>query len=199
MTVMDAASPAERIDRIFEVVGIAGSLRRESYNRALLRAAAELAAPGIRVTTYDLTSVPLYNADVDAGGAPQSVVELREAVRQSDGLLIATPEYNYGVPGLLKNAVDWLSRPRLGSCLDGKPAAVMGASPGMTGTARSQAQLRQAFVSTNTPTLLQPEVLVSRANDKFNLEGQLTDQATRDVLKRFLAQFGVWIARFVMR
>lgn len=185
-----------RVDRTFEVVGFAGSLRRASYNRALLQAAAELAAPRLHVVIHDLSPVPLYNGDVEDAGVPTAVTELRNAVRQADALLIATPEYNHGVPGVLKNTIDWLSRPPRDSSLNGKVAAIMGASPGMTGTARSQTQLRQAFVFTNTYALLQPEVLVARAHEKFDANGHLTDQSTRDFLKTFLAGFADLIARF---
>jgi chromate reductase, NAD(P)H dehydrogenase (quinone) len=186
-------------DRRFEVVGLAGSLRRASYNRALLRAAAELGAPTLHVVIHDLSPIPLYNADVETERVPGPVVELRTAVRQADALLIATPEYNHGVPGVLKNTIDWLSRPPRESALNGKVAAIMGASPGMTGTARSQSQLRQAFVFTNTYALLQPEVLVARAHEKFDAEGRLTDSGTRDFLTTFLARFAELISRFVAR
>src|SRR5215510_14517809 len=158
--------------RVFDVVGFAGSLRRGSYNRALLRAAVENAPPRIRITTVDI-DLPVYNADVEASALPKVVSDLRERIRQADGLLIATPEYNYGVPGVLKNAIDWLSRPPRNSALDGKVAAVMGASLGTMGTARAQLQLRQTFVFTNTYVLLQPEVLVGRAHEKFDEGGQL--------------------------
>lgn len=185
--------------RPFQVLGIAGSLRRASYNRALLQAVAELAAPTLHVIVHDLSPIPLYNADVETAGVPTAVAELRAAVRQADALLIATPEYNHGVPGVLKNTIDWLSRPPRESALNGKVAAIMGASPGMTGTARSQAQLRQAFVFTNTYALLQPEVLVGRAHEKFDADGRLTDQSTRDFVKTFLAAFADLISRFVRR
>src|SRR4051812_6968245 len=181
--------------RVYTVVGVAGSLRRGSYNRPLLRAAIELAPPALDIVTRELDAVPLYNGDVEAVGVPPSVEELRAAIRQADALLIATPEYNHGVPGVLKNAIDWLSRPPRGSALNGKVAAIMGASPGMTGTARSQSQLRQAFVFTNTYALLQPEVLVARAHEKFDADGRLVDQATRDFLGTFLQQFAGFIGR----
>jgi chromate reductase len=165
----------------------------------LLQAAADLAAPSLHVVVHDLSAIPLYNADVEAAGVPDAVAELRTAVRQADALLIATPEYNHGVPGVLKNTIDWLSRPPRDSALNGKVAAIIGASPGMTGTARSQAQLRQAFVFTNTYALLQPEVLVARAHEKFDAEGRLTDETTREFLKTFLAAFNDLISRFVVR
>jgi chromate reductase, NAD(P)H dehydrogenase (quinone) len=183
---------------VFNVVGFAGSLRRGSYNRALLRAATELAPPALHIVIHELDEIPLYNGDVEAAGAPPGVVRLRDAIRKADGLLIATPEYNHGVPGVLKNTIDWLSRPPGDSALNGKVAAVMGASPGMTGTARGQSQLRQAFVFTNTYALLQPEVLVGRAHEKFDAEGRLVDQATRDFLATFLQRFTALIALHAM-
>ena len=177
------------VDRVFNVVGFAGSLRRGSYNRALLRAALELAPPALHIVIQELDDIPLYNGDIETAGTPQSVAQLRDALRKADGLLIATPEYNYGVPGVLKNAIDWLSRPPRDSALNGKVAAVMGASQGTTGTARGQLQLRQAFVFTNTYALLQPEVLVGLAQEKFGADGRLVHQATRDVLAAFLERF----------
>src|SRR5262245_39739521 len=124
------------VDTPLEVLGIAGSLRRESYNRGLLRAAQEMAPEGMTIRSFELDAIPLYNGDVEAAGDPAPVAQLKEAIRGADALLLATPEYNYGVPGVLKNAVDWASRPPAKSVLSGKPAAIMGASPGMGGTIR---------------------------------------------------------------
>jgi chromate reductase, NAD(P)H dehydrogenase (quinone) len=174
---------------VFNVVAFAGSLRRGSYNRALLRETKELAPPMLHIVIHELDAIPLYNGDIETAGAPPSVVQLRDAVRQSDAVLIATPEYNHGVPGVLKNTIDWLSRPPRDSALNGKVAALIGASPGMTGTARGQAQLRQALGATNTYALLQPEVLVALAHEKFDAGGRLTHQPTRDVLATFLQRF----------
>ena len=182
------------VARVLNVVGFAGSLRRGSYNRALLRAATELAPPALHIVIHELDGIPLYNGDVEAAGAPPSVVQLRDAIRKADGLLIATPEYNHGIPGVLKNTIDWLSRPPRNSALNGKVAALMGASPGMTGTAGGQSQLRQAFVFTNTYALLQPEVLVGHAHEKFDADGRLVHQATRDFLATFLQRFTDLIA-----
>lgn len=182
----------------FNVVGFAGSLRRDSYNRALLRAATELAPPALHIVISELDGIPLYNGDIEAVGVPPGVVQLREAIRQADGLLIATPEYNHGVPGVLKNTIDWLSRPPRNSVLNGKVAAVMGASPGITGTARGQSQLRQSFVFTNTYALLQPEVLVNRAHEKFDANGHLVHEPTRDFLATFLQRFTDLIALHAM-
>ena len=182
-------------DRILEVAGIAGSLRRGSFNRSLLRAAIELAPTNLHIAIYDLADVPMYNADVDAAGWPAPIAQLRDAVGKANGLLIASPEYNYGVPGVLKNTIDWLSRPPRASVLGGKPAAIMGASTGMTGTARGQQQLRLALISTHSPTMTRPEVLVAKASEKFSAEGRLTDQPTRDFLKTFLAAFAEFMVK----
>jgi chromate reductase len=177
------------------VLGIPGSLREGSFNRSLLRAAQELAPPGMEIQLFDLAAIPLYNGDVEAQGDPEPVAAFKAAIRQADALLIATPEYNYGVPGVLKNAIDWASRPPASSALRGKPAAILGASPGGGGTVRAQLQLRQAFVFTQTLAMLQPEVLVARAHEKFDSEGRLTDEATRGFVRKFLESFVEWIHR----
>jgi chromate reductase len=175
------------------VVGIAGSLRRESYNRALLCAAQQLTPPSLVIDVELLDDIPMFNADLDGLATPPAVERLRRAVGEADGLLLVTPEYNHGVPGVMKNAIDWLSQPLAHSVLDGKPTAIMGASTGLAGTARGQTQLRQCFVLTNTPAMLRPEVLVGRAQDKFDATGRLTDEPTRKFLRKFLEQFAVWI------
>lgn len=177
------------------VAGFAGSLRAGSYNGALLRAAAELAPGGMTIEILDIGSIPLYNADVEAEGDPEPVAAFKRAVGAADGLLIATPEYNLGVPGVTKNVIDWASRPPRQSVLDGKPVGIMGATPGMGGTARGQSQLRQAFVFTNSYAMPQPEVLVRRASELFDPDGRLVDEATRAHVAKFLAAFAVWIER----
>lgn len=183
----------------FQVVGIAGSLRLGSYNQALLHAAQRLAPATIDIRTYSIAEIPLFSEDIERSEIPDAVAALRQAVAAADGLLVATPEYNHGVPGVMKNAFDWLSRPPGKSVLNGKPSALMGASVGITGTARAQSQLRQSFVFTNSPVLLQPEVLVGRANEKFDSDGQLTDETTRRFLVFFLKEFATWIERWVER
>jgi chromate reductase len=177
------------------VLGIAGSLRAGSFNRALLRAAQELAPDGLEIRTFDIAPIPLYNADVEAKGDPEPVAALKTAIREADALLIVTPEYNYGVPGVLKNAIDWASRPPDKTPLKGKPASIMGATPGQGGTIRAQLQLRQAFVFTQTLALLQPEVLVTKAHEKFDKEGRLTDEATRGFVRKLLEALQVWTLR----
>ena len=131
--------------RPVNVLGFAGSLRRDSFNRSLLRAAAELAPEGMAISTFDLAEIPLSNGDVEALGDPEPVAAFKQAIRAADGVLMVTPEYNHGVPGVMKNAVDWASRPPGDAALARKPVALLGASPGLPGTARGQSQLRQAF------------------------------------------------------
>jgi len=177
------------------VIGIAGSLRSASFNRALLSAARDLAPPELIIEVRELKDLPLFNEDLESNGLPVAVTELRRAVRSSDGLLLVTPEYNHGVPGVLKNAVDWLSQPLRHSALEGKPTALMGASTGLAGTARSQSQLRQAFVLTNSPVMQQPEVLVARAHEKFDVMGRLTDQPTQEFVCAFLTRLAQWLAQ----
>lgn len=178
------------------VCGIAGSLRRDSYNRALLRAALELAPDAMQIRTFEgLAEIPPYNADVEAEGDPPPVRALKTAIDGADALLIATPEYNHGVPGVLKNAIDWASRPAGRSVLVGKPTAVFGASTGITGTARAQSQLRQAFVFTNTPVLPQPEILVYRAREKFDNRGTLTHEKSREFVGLLLQALADWTRR----
>ena len=181
---------------VVRVLGFAGSLRKASYNRGLLAAAQDLAPPTLAITIFDLIDVPLYNADVEARGDPPAVRDLKAAIAAADGVLIATPEYNHGVPAVTKNAVDWTSRPPKGAALDQKPVGIIGASPGMTGSARGQSQLRQAFEFTNSYCMPQPELLVFRATEKFDPAGVLIDETTRTYLGRYLVAFEAWIRRF---
>ena len=178
------------------ILGIAGSLRAGSLNRALLRAAAELAPEGMTIELFDLAVVTLYNGDVEAEGDPPGVAAFKQAIAAADGVLMATPEYNHGVPGVMKNAVDWASRPPRGAPLTGKPVGIIGASPGITGAARGQSQLRQAFEFTNSYCMPQPELLVFRAHEKFDASGRLTDDATAEHLGRYLSAFVDWVRRF---
>lgn len=179
------------------ILGIAGSLRQGSLNRALLRAAVGLAPPRMALSIFDLEAVPLYNGDVEAAGDPPGVVALKQAIATADGVLMATPEYNHGVPGVMKNAIDWASRPPGAAVLGGKPVGLIGASPGITGTARGQSQLRQAFEFTNSYCMPQPELLVFKAHEKFDAGGALADAATAQYLQRYLVAFAAWVARFV--
>jgi chromate reductase len=178
------------------VLGFAGSLRRGSYNRALLRAAVELAPAGMTIEIFDLAAIPPFDADQDADGArPPAVEELKRRIRSADALLIATPEYNYSTSGVLKNAVDWASRPARGSPLDGKPVALMGASGGDSGTVRAQLSLRHSFVFTNSLVLNRPEVLVRRAQTRFDDKLRLTDEPTRKFVRQLLEALADWTTR----
>jgi chromate reductase, NAD(P)H dehydrogenase (quinone) len=176
-------------------LGIAGSLRRRSYNRGLIRAAVELAPSGITVVPYDLADVPLYNGDVEAEGDPEPVARFKRAIAAADGLLIATPEYNHCIPGVLKNAIDWASRPARQSVLSGRPVAVMGASTGRGATARAQAHLRDGLAYTNGFVLPLPEVLVGQAAERFDDEINLTDPHTRENIVDLLKSFAAWTRR----
>jgi chromate reductase, NAD(P)H dehydrogenase (quinone) len=179
-------------DKQIRILGFAGSLRRASYNRGLLRAAREDAPDGVDIGEFDLSTIPLFNEDVEARGDPPPVRELKEHIRAADALLIATPEYNYSIPGVLKNAIDWASRPPRDSPLLHKPIALMGASPGGFGTVRSQLALRQVFVFTKSYVLLEPEVHVSAAGDKFDAEGNLIDAETRRNVRALVMALVEW-------
>jgi chromate reductase len=178
------------------VAGIIGSLRAASYNGWLLRAAAELAPPELTIAPFDLAGVPLFNQDLEAQGDPVPVAVLRAALRDADAVLIASPEYNFGVPGVLKNAIDWLSRPPGQAPLLRKPVAIMGASQGGSGTMRMQPQLRATLQALEAYAMPKPEVVVASCRDKFDAEGRLTDEKTRAHLKNFLAAFLEWTRRF---
>lgn len=180
-----------------ELVALSGSLRAGSYNTALLRALPELAPAALHFTLNTLAGIPVYNGDdEDAHGLPAAVITLRTAIRQSDGLIIATPEYNNGVPGPLKNALDWCSRPPEPHGLYGIPTAILGASDGVIGTARSQHALRQTLVALNAPTLPLPQVLVGRAQTKLDATGKLVDEATRGFIRTWLLEVERWMRRF---
>lgn len=180
-----------------QILGIGGSLRKGSYNMALLRAARELAPSTVTITIYEgLGDIPIYNADVEAQGIPQPVQRFKEAIRAADALLIATPEYNYNIPGMLKNAIDWASRPPADNPFAGKPVGIIGASPGIGGTVRAQLALRQAFVFLNGYVMPRPELLVFRASEKIDGEGNLTDKETRKLLQDFIPALADWASHF---
>lgn len=182
-------------DKPVNVLGIAGSLRQGSHNRALLAAAArDLAPEGMIIEIADIAGVPLYNDDDRAAGYPDAVQSLREQIAAADGVLIATPEYNYSVPGVLKNAIDWASRPPE-QPFDGKPVAILGASPGRLGTARAQYHLRQVFIFLNAMVMNKPEVMVGGVHEIFGEDGGITDEATANIIRAQLEAFKLWIAR----
>ena len=187
---MTAASP-------FRILGIAGSLRERSYNRALLRAAAELAPEGTVVEIFDLRPIPVYNGDDDAesGGertTPDSVTAMRRALAEADALLIATAEYNWGPSGVTKNAIDWASRPSAASALRHKPVAIMGCSRGPAGTGRAQLQLRQTLLSTRAHVLLEPDVQLGGNESLFDSELHLVDEPARDLVRHQLEALVAW-------
>ncbi|WP_113699330.1 NADPH-dependent FMN reductase [Nonomuraea lactucae] len=170
-----------------DILGLSGSLRAGSMNTALLRAAQKHSPAGVSVTINEnLGDVPLYNGDLDTENPPAAVRELREAITRADGLLIATPEYNYSVPGVLKNALDWASRPAASSSLTHKPIAIMGAAPGNFGTVRAQLALRQSFVWTRSRVLTRPEVMVFNCAERFDQAGNLTDEKTIELIRELL-------------
>lgn len=177
------------------VLGIAGSLRRASYNRALLGAAEGMLPAGMSLERGEIGELPLYDADLEARGVPAPVRALAERVSAADALLIATPEYNYSVPGVLKNALDWLSRPPAASPLKGKPAAILGASRGRGATMRAQLHLRDVALGTGLILLPRPELHVALAQEKFDPEGTLTDERTREQLAGLLAALRDWTLR----
>jgi chromate reductase len=177
------------------IVAFAGSLRRGSFNRALIRAAQELAPEGMTIEPVEIGELPFYNADVEAEGDPSSVAAFKAALHQCDGILIATPEYNDGIPAVLGNAMDWGSRLPGRSPLSGKPVALVGASPSQVGTARAQLHLRQILSHVQARVLPPPELLVSKAHERFDTALRLKDEGTRKVLGDLLARFGRWIAR----
>jgi chromate reductase len=158
-----------------------------------------MAPNGIVVEIFDLSDIPLYNQDVEEAGEPAPVAALKEAMARADALLVATPEYNHGVPGVLKNAIDWASRPRVTSPLRDKAVAVMGASPGRGSTARAQAQLREAFVFTGACVMPLPELLISEAGQHFDQGGNLTDPALRASLAELVDALRAWTLRIDIR
>jgi chromate reductase, NAD(P)H dehydrogenase (quinone) len=180
---------------VISVVALAGSLRRRSFNRALLDAAKELAPSDMNIEVIEIGTLPFFNADVEAEGDPPTVVAYKAMLRKADGLLIATPEHNDGIPAVLTNAIDWGSRLPGRSALTGKPVALVGASPGQVGTARAQLHLRQLLGHTQARTLPPPELLVARAHERFDANLRLTDEATRRVLSALLERFSRWIGR----
>lgn len=179
------------------ILGLSGGLRKTSFNTGLLRAAQETAPEGTEITIFDIRDLPFYDGDLEAGGDPAAVTALKNAVREADGVVFATPEYNWGTSGALKNAIDWASRDRAEGSLMGKPATIMGAG-GRAGTARAQMQLQEVLAETGCVVMVKPGVLVQAfAPQKFDSEGNLIDDGTRDSLRRHMDEFGKWITQVV--
>ena len=179
---------------VVKTLGISGSLRKGSFNTATLRAAAQLLPEGMTLDIADISQFPLYNEDVRAAGFPPVVQRLREQIAAADALLFVSPEYNYSISGVLKNAIDWASRPP-DQPFNNKPVGIMGASPSLWGTARMQYHLRQCCVFLNMLPVNKPEVLIAQAASKFDAEGKLTDQTTRDVIAQHLVALRNWTRR----
>jgi chromate reductase len=179
------------MDKPINILGFAGSLRKGSFNKALLRTAAELVPEDARLEIFDLEGIPPFNQDFESA-MPERVKEFKSKIKSADAILIATPEHNYSIPGVLKNAIDWASRPYGDNSFEGKPVAIMSASTGMLGGARAQYHLRQVFVFLNMYPVNKPEVLVAFANQKFDQTGRLTDEKTKEFTKSLLETLVTW-------
>jgi chromate reductase, NAD(P)H dehydrogenase (quinone) len=176
------------------ILGIAGSLRQGSFNLLTLRAAQQFVPSGATIDIFDLKAIPLFNQDEEKD-PPAGVVELKKRIRASDAVLIATPEYNYGIPGVLKNAIDWASRPYGDNAWNDKPVALMGASPGLLGTARAQLLMRPLLSYLNMHIVNAPEVMISKAHEKFDSNGKLTDEAAKKLMQQLLQNLVDWTKR----
>lgn len=170
---------------MIKITAISGSLRKDSYNSALLRAAMEVKPEEMEIEILDISKIPMFNDDERLIEIPESVNTISKKISSADGLLIVTPEYNYSIPGVLKNAIDWISK-MPSAPFNGKPTAITGATPGMLGTVRAQVHLRQIAVALNLDILNKPEVYVGTAHEKFDAQGNLTDEKTKDVLRKLL-------------
>jgi chromate reductase len=179
---------------MLQILGICGSLRKGSYNALLLRAYEEWLPPETRIETVPIDEIPPYNEDVRQVGFPPSVGLLRRQIQAADALLIVTPEYNYSIPGVLKNAIDWASRPP-DQPFNEKPIALTGASPGMLGSARAQYDLRRCFVFLNAFVLNQPEVMLAKAHERFDKNGKLTHQGSQKLIEQQLEALVAFVAR----
>lgn len=176
------------------VLGFAGSIREKSFNKGLLHTAVDLAPEGMTLETFDIAPIPLYNEDVRDAGYPEAVQQFAARIEAADAILIVTPEYNHSFPGVLKNAIDWLSRPPI-TPLTGKPVSMMGTSLGMLGSVRSQAQLRQVLACLNMVPMNKPEVFIGGAPSKFDENSRLVDEAALEFVKTHLAALRDWTIR----
>lgn len=181
----DFAARQAELARV-RIVGFAGSLRQESYNKLLLRAAAKVLPPFSQLQICELDGIPLYNQDVEALAFPEIVTTFKRKIKGADAVLISTPEYNHSYPGVLKNATEWASRPYGQNSFDGKPTAVMSASPGFFGGVRAQERLKQDLLAVNARLVTQPEVIVGTANQKFDKDGNLLDQRAKQFLQQLV-------------
>jgi chromate reductase len=179
------------MNKKISILGFAGSLRKASYNKAILKAAADMVPADAELEIFDLEGLPFFNEDLE-GQPTEKVTDFKLKIRSADAILIATPEYNYSIPGVLKNAIDWASRPYGDNAFNGKPVAIMGASIGMFGTARAQYHLRQSFVFLNMYPLNQPEVMVPFAHEIIGQNGRITDHKTLDKIRELLLNLVAW-------
>jgi chromate reductase len=182
-----------RFVRMVALLGICGSLRKASLNRALLDAVREALPSHARMSIFEDLDLPIFNSDLDD---PPSVVQLKAAIAAADGVVFGVPEYNYSIPGGLKNALDWVSRPPQHSPMRGKPIGMVGAASGMSGTIRAQTHLRQMLLFSDSPCLSQPEVLIPRAQERFDARGRLTDASTRTLLEKFGTAMVAFVERY---
>jgi len=182
------------MSRPVAILGFAGSLRKDSYNKKLLRAAAELLPKYTKLEIFDLEGIPIFNQDLEVK-MPQRVKEFKAKIKAADAILIATPEHNYSIPGVLKNAMDWASRPYGDNSFEDKAVAIMSASPGMLGGARAQYHLRQTLVFLNMHPLNKPEVIVNFAAEKIDEKGRVTDERTREKIAELLQSLVTWTER----
>lgn len=176
------------------IAALCGSLRDASLNRAMLQAASSLAPDGMAVSVHRLNAIPLFNEEVEAKGWPEPVQALREALESADGIIFGTPEYNFSIPGVLKNAIDWLFRPAGEGPLFGKPCCLMGASPSAFGTLRAQMHLREVCHYNAMPVMPKPEILIMKAGGKFE-NGELTDAPTRELITTAMKNFDTFVRR----
>jgi chromate reductase len=179
------------MEKQFKILAFAGSLRKGSYNKALVRAAVELSPANVTIEIFDLEGIPPFNQDFE-NSSPQRVKEFKEKIRNMDALLIATPEYNYSIPGVLKNALDWASRPFQDNVLKGKPVAIMSASTGRFGGVRAQYHLRQSFVMANMHPVNQPEVMLAAATQNVDGNGKLTNEDTKKLIRQLIEALIEW-------
>lgn len=185
----------ERGDAIVKILGICGSLRKESFNRKLLLAAERFLPEGVRMASFNCGDLPHYNGDLDGERKPEPVNRLLESIRECDGLLFATPENNYSIPGVLKNAIDWASRPAYASVMVHKPAGIISGSTGLVGGARMQSHLKQVLTATLTRIYPSPELLVPQVQHKFGADGKLADPDVARRLRKYINEFVIWAGR----
>lgn len=178
-----------------KILAFVGSLRKDSLNKKLLSSAIKLAPEGMEVEVFDLKDIPLYNKEIQDQGFPEPVASLREKIKNADGVLIVTPEYNHSFSGVIKNAIDWISRPPE-QPFNEKPLAIMGASDGGFGTVRAQIHLRAVFPTLNAYVMNRPQLHLANADKKFDSDGNLTDEEDLEKIKKFMQAFFEWVKKF---